>query len=143
LKSARHRDVFLEILEQVRKKYGFVVAGYVVMPEHLHLLMSEPDQGTPSTVMQVLKQRVARRLLRRRHHRNPNQRLLFEDAGAPKFWQTRFYDFNAYSRKKRIEKLRYMHWNPVKRGLVDRREDWEWSSYRFYAEGIAGAVQID
>ena len=58
------RDLFLEILEQVRQGYRFVVLGYVVMPEHFHLLMTEPDRGTPSTVMQVLKQRFARSLHR-------------------------------------------------------------------------------
>jgi len=50
-------------MEQVRLRYRFVVLGYVVMPEHIHLLIGEPDRGTPSTVMQVLKQRFARRVL--------------------------------------------------------------------------------
>jgi REP-associated tyrosine transposase len=143
LKSARRRDVFLEILEQVRKKYRFIIAGYVVMPEHFHLLISEPEQNTPSAVMRVLKQRVARKLLPRRRSKHPSQQLLFEDEVALKFWQARFYDFNVYSRKKRVEKLRYIHRNPVKRGLVDRHEEWKWSSYRFYAEGIDGAVMVN
>lgn len=73
LKSSRRRNIFLEILEQVRKKYRFILAGYVVMPEHFHLLMSEPRTGTPSTVMQVLKQRVARRLLPKPRKRDPRQ----------------------------------------------------------------------
>ncbi len=61
LASARLRDLFIQILEEVRQRFGFVVVGYVVMPEHIHLLISEPERGTPSTVMQVLKQRYARR----------------------------------------------------------------------------------
>ena len=65
LASARRRDLFLTILEQVRQRYRFVVLGYVVMPEHFHLLISEPDKGNPCIVMQVLKQRFARRVLRR------------------------------------------------------------------------------
>ena len=65
LGTARRRTLFLELLEQVRRRYGFVVVGYVVMPEHFHLLISEPERGTPSTVMQVLKQRFARRILKR------------------------------------------------------------------------------
>jgi hypothetical protein len=44
-------------------------------------------------------------------------------------WQKRYYDFNVFSDHKRIEKLRYMHRNPVKRGLVEKPEDWKWSSY--------------
>lgn len=55
-------DRFLAILEQTRQKYRFVVVGYVLMPEHIHLLITEPEIGTPSTVMQVLKQRSARSL---------------------------------------------------------------------------------
>ena len=63
LRTARSRDRFLSVLEQTRQRYRFVVVGYGVMPEHIHLLISEPEVGTPSTVMQVLKQRTARALL--------------------------------------------------------------------------------
>ena len=114
LGSARSRDRFLSILEQTRQKYRFVVVGYVVMPEHIHLLLTEPEVGTPSTVMQVLKQRTARALLLKRKRANPRQRNLF--GGEPRrreFWQARFYDFNVWTTNKRVEKLRYMHRNPV------------------------------
>ena len=63
LHTAQRRDPFLTVLEQVRKRYRFVVMGYVVMPEHFHLLISEPRKGDPSTVMQALKLGFARRLL--------------------------------------------------------------------------------
>ena len=63
LRTARRRDRFLTILEQTRQRYCFVIMGYVVMPEHIHLLVTEPEIGNPSTVMQVLKQRTARALL--------------------------------------------------------------------------------
>ena len=59
LGTGRRRDLFLRILEDVRKQRRFVVLGYVVMPEHFHLLMSEPQEGNPSTVMQSVKQRYA------------------------------------------------------------------------------------
>src|SRR5215813_4653163 len=61
LDSVRRRDLFLDILEQVRAKYDFVVAGYVGMPEHFHLLIGEPRVRKLSLVMQVLKQRVSLR----------------------------------------------------------------------------------
>ena len=63
LRTARSRDTFLSILEQTRQRYRFVVVGYVVMPEHIHLLLTEPEVGTPSTVMQVLKQRTGSRFV--------------------------------------------------------------------------------
>ena len=58
--SVRSKNLFAKILGEVRDRYGFALVGYVVMPEHIHLLISEPAKGTPSTIMQVLKQRVSR-----------------------------------------------------------------------------------
>jgi len=144
LGSARARDRFLAILEQTRQRYRFVVVGYVVRPEHIHLLVTEPEVGTPSTVMQVLKQRTARALLPKKKRTDPRQRNLFGDRVPHRaFWQARFYDFNVWTTKKRVEKLRYMHRNPVKRGLVESPEQWRWSSYRFYLLGEAGLVRVN
>ena len=144
LGTARSRDPFLTILEQTRERYRFVVVGYVVMPEHIHLLLTEPEVGTPSTVMQVVKQRTARALLPKRKRRNPRQRNLFGDEPKRRaFWQARSYDFNVWTTKKRVEKLRYMHRNPVKRGLVGAPEEWRWSSYRFYLLDEAGPVRVN
>jgi len=80
LRSARRRDCLVDILEQVRRKYRSVVVGYVVMPEHVHLLMSEPEIGTPSDVMRVLKQRSARALLPKRKRRSEATVALCRDA---------------------------------------------------------------
>ena len=143
LDSAENRDLFLSILEQTRQRYRFVVVGYVVMPEHIHLLLTEPEVGTPSTVMQVLKQRTARALLPPRTRSNPRQRDLFGDEPKRSFWQERFYDFNVFTTKKRVEKLKYIHQNPVKRGLVESPEDWRWSSYRSYLLNEAGPVRVN
>ena len=144
LRTARSRDHFLSILEQTRQRYRFVVLGYVVMPEHVHLLITEPEIGNPSTVMQVLKQRTARALLPKQKRSDPRQRALFGDT-LPRtpFWQARFYDFNVWTTKKRVEKLRYMHRNPVKSGLVSSPEEWRWSSYRFYFLDEAGPVRVN
>lgn len=140
LASARGRDLFLQILEEVRQRYAFVVVGYVVMPDHIHLLISEPERGTQSTVMQVLKQRYARRILAKK--RNAAQGKLW--PGEPQHvWQHRFYDFHVRSERKRVEKLRYMHRNPVKDGLVQVPEQWAWSSYRSYAYDEEGMVKIN
>ena len=134
------RDLWLQILEETRRKYRFVVHGYVVMPEHFHLLVTEPEIGNPSVVMKVIKERFSRQLNRRRN--SAARRPLFEVPTAP-FWQRRFYDFNVWSERKRIEKLRYIHRNPVKRGLVERPEQWKWSSFRAYAFGEPGIVKVN
>jgi putative transposase len=131
LGTSSARNLFLSILEEARKRYRFVILGYVVMPEHFHMLISEPQVGTPSTVMQVLKQRFARHIHRgtQADDRPSLRKDNGEDAGI---WQPRFYDFNVRTEGKRMEKLRYMHRNPVKRGLVSAPEQWAWSSFRRY-----------
>jgi putative transposase len=145
LGSPRNRDLFLGVLEQVRRRYRFVVTGYVVMPEHVHLLIGEPERGNPSTVMQAIKQGFARRLLARLRQAERPQRLGLWDGPVERgrIWQPRFYDFVVFSEQKRVEKLRYMHRNPVKRGLVLEPEQWVWSSYRHYAYGEAGRVVVN
>jgi putative transposase len=143
LGTGRSRDCFLSTLEQTRRRYRFVIVGYVVMPEHFHLLITEPEIGSPSTAMQVLKQRTAHALLPKRKRRDARQRQLFPEQVRRAFWQARFYDFNVWTTKKRVEKLRYMHRNPVKRGLVESPERWRWSSYRFYLLGERGPVRIN
>jgi putative transposase len=143
LGSRQNRDLFLEVMEQVRRRYHFVVVGYVVMPEHVHLLFGESERGDPSDVMQALKQGFARRLLRMlRSRTDPGQGHLWSASlEVGHIWQRRFYDFVVFSEKKRIEKLRYMHCNPVKRGLVLEPEQWAWSSFRSYADGQRGPVR--
>lgn len=136
------RNRFLQVLEQVRRRYQLVVVGYVVMPEHFHLLVSEPQERTLSTAMQALKLGFARRLLAGQRRRNRAQAELF-DYVPERIWQARFYDFNVWSSRKRAEKLRYMHRNPVKRGLVGSPELWPWSSYHAYFYGELGPVRVN
>ena len=145
LGTAPNRDLFLQVLEQVRRRYHFVVVGYVAMPEHVHLLLGEPERGSPSLVMQALKQGFARRLLRRlRSHADTRPGTLLNAAAQEgHIWQRRFYDFVVFTEKKRVEKLRYMHRNPVRRGLVLEPQQWAWSSFRHYAEGEPGPVLVN
>ena len=147
LGSIRARNMFVKVLGEVRDRYQFELVGYVVMPEHSHLLVSESARGTPSTVMQVLKQRVSRQMRKRKRRRVGEAQLAFPfgalESGLPQFWQRRFHDFNVWSHKKTMEKLEYMHLNPVKRGLVVHPKDWAWSSYGLYATGAKGSEPID
>jgi putative transposase len=118
------RKVFESSLETMRRKYGFQIDSYVVMPEHIHLLVSEPQKATLSVALQALKISVARRL-------------------SPRpFWQCRFYDFNVFSDHKHIEKRCYIHRNPFTRGLVSHPKDWLWSSYRHWAYRETGTVTL-
>jgi putative transposase len=160
LNAIKSRLVFESALERVRLRFSLRVSGYVVMPEHVHLLISEPDgasfkpssglsgrvskpDGAPfkpssglsggesprtlADAIKSLKQGVSRRLIGEADH----------------FWQKRYYDLNVRDHSQFMEKLRYIHRNPVKRGLCERPEEWRWSSFRHYATGIEGRVQIE
>jgi putative transposase len=89
LDSVRRRDLFWEILEQVRMKHDFVIPGYVVMPEHFHLLISEPRMGKLSTVMQVLKQCVSCRC-RGKKRKSTHQLELWEELSPTRQFKSWF-----------------------------------------------------
>jgi putative transposase len=118
-------ELLEDALERVRRRYFFVGAGYVVMPEHVHLLVNEPQRGLLSRTIQALKLSVSVR------------------GREGPFWQAHYYDFNVSTHEKFVEKLRYIHRNPVRRGLVAKPEGWRWSSYRHYQTGTRGAVEIE
>ena len=127
LTSAAAKRVFENALERVRRRFGLCLYGYVVMPEHVHLLLSEPQKGPLADALKSLKQGVSRRLIGEDEH----------------FWQKRYYDFNIRNFRQFVEKLRYIHRNPVARGLCEEPEDWEWSSFLQYATGCEGRVEIE
>jgi putative transposase len=143
--TPRSRNLFIEVLEEVRQRYQFVVVGYVVMPEHVHLLFTEPERGNLSLVMAVLKQTFAHRVLRELRAKTSAQTdsLWSTPVAVGHIWQRRFYDFVVFSEKKRVEKLRYMHRNPVQRGLVLKPAEWPWRSFRHYAYGERGPVLVN
>jgi putative transposase len=89
LQKSRVAHYFESALERVRQQYGLCVYGYVVMPEHVHMLINEPECGARAQAMQSLKQGVARRLALR---------------AADPFWQARYYDFNVWGERKFVEK---------------------------------------
>ena len=124
LETTESKKMFKEILEATRLLYRFRITGYVVMPEHVHLLVSEPESKPLSTALAVLKRSVSRR------------------QSLQPFWLSRYYDFNVSSNEKLLEKLHYMHWNPVRRGLVRVPEEYIWSSYRAHALHKDGRVTI-
>ena len=135
--SCFHRLPFLEapspketieaILEQIRARHQARVYAYVLMPEHNHLLINEPPSILVAQFLKALKQ-IASRKLR---------------GGHPQFWQPRYFDANIRGETARSEVIRYIHRNPVKRGLVGSPGDYQWSSFNHYATGIRGVVEIE
>jgi putative transposase len=141
--SDRFRRHFVKTLDGLRSRLNFRIVGYVLMPEHFHLLIWPSPSADPSRIVQSLKERTALFMLKnlRDNHRFLWCQRMLERLRLPptvhlhgpyRVWQRRFYDLNVWSEKKRLEKLNYMHGNPVKRGLVMSPDQWPWSSFRFY-----------
>ena len=115
------------VLELTRARHQARVYAYVLMPEHVHLLINEPPLILVAQFLKAVKQITSRKL-----------RSSYE-----KFWQERYFDRNVHGEEARSEVIRYIHWNPVKRGLVASPGDYPWSSYNHHATGIRGAVEIE
>jgi REP-associated tyrosine transposase len=126
-------QAFVVALERARRLYQFRVYGFVAMPEHAHLLISEPESGTVAKAVQALKISSSLRTTRARD---------CSECRSP-LWQKRYYDRNIRDYAEFVEKLQYIHRNPVKRGLVERVEDWKWSSFRHYALHEECGVEIE
>ena len=150
----RLRSNFVEVLRQFRQETGLLLMGWVLMPEHFHsLIKPEPAEST-SRLMQELKKRTAQQivsLLTENQTHSWCRKMLTSLRLPPtvhsdshyRVWQRRFYPYGVYSEKKRLEKLNYMHNNPVKRGLVHSPEGWPWSSFRFYHLNDSSLLSMD
>ena len=112
--------LLIKVLEESRRRLGFALCGYVLMPDHWHALIYP---RYPLLLWQVLhdaKKIMTLRLHQRRGSRGP-------------LWQHQFWDRFVRREKEFSERLEYMHLNPVHKGLVKRPEDWRWSSYNNFA----------
>jgi putative transposase len=130
LAEEKHRNLFVQLLEEIRTKFHFGVVGYVVMLDHFHLLMVEPATDTAAKAIETLLQRYQRRY-------NTSARI--EETA----WQLPYADAHIFQPEKVEERLNFMHRSPVKEGLVDKATDWDWSSARFYAGMPEGVVTIE
>jgi putative transposase len=144
LGTVQARNLAVQILGDVRARYGFALVGYVIMPEHVHLLIGESPAVSPAKVVQVFKQRVSRRMREKECEEKQQSASQFneEEAELRRFWQRRYYDFNVFTRAKLKEKLNYMHANPVREKQVEHSRDWPWSSWSFYETG-EGLLKMD
>ena len=139
--DSRTYDLFPICLERMRQHFQMLVYGYVVMPEHVHLLLSEPEKDTLADALHFLKLSFTKRLRSQVSAQKTGANLGHDSSGS--FWQKRYYDHNVGDNEEFIQELKYIHRNPVKRGLVEKPEDWPWSSYRHYALDEQAIVAVE
>lgn len=130
LGNPRIRDQFTARLARARTGHRFELFAWVVMPEHVHLLMRPHPEVPVSRVLHSLKFAFAKQVLDRwRELDAPVMPTLCADGREPRFWQRGGgFDRNVRDAAEFTKEIGYIHRNPVKRGLVERPEDWRWSS---------------
>ena len=142
-KTAEVKDLFVNTVTCLRDKYHFRLFGYVVMPNHVHLVLLPMHDVSLSKIIGELKSLSAREIIELWRNKGlrifDKLRIVKDGKERWAFWQKRFYDHNCRTRETTIEKIHYCHHNPVKKGLVATPGEWRWSSYRWY-NGMDGVI---
>ena len=150
LNCDRTRQWIAEALDVAREKLNFSLWAYVLMPEHVHLIVC-PDQPIYSmeAIRQAIKEPVARKAIAYLREQSAEQWLerIRVDKGKRtryRFWQQgKGYDRNIEKAETLLKMIDYIHMNPVRRGLVERAEDWAWSSAGHFVNGLKGPIAVD
>jgi REP element-mobilizing transposase RayT len=140
----------MDSLNFYRYKQTFKLLGYVVMPDHVHLMIWPFGNSSVSDIMRDYKKFTSARLIRQAEVEGMSDWLTaFQQAGEEtrrsenKVWQDSYWDENVYTERFLRQKLNYVHRNPVRAGLVERPIDYRYSSYRNYELGEEWLIEID
>ncbi len=141
LDHARARQVVIGLLATELATHEGTCCGFVVMPDHVHAIVWFHEPGRLSRFMKQWKQKSSVQL--KKLVRGQLAGYFKTIDRKDPFWQPRYYPFNLYSEKKAVEKLDYMHLNPVRAGLVEKAVDWPWSSARYFDGGKSVGVPLE
>jgi putative transposase len=125
----KDRDRFVRLLEEVRIKFRFEVAGYVVLPDHVQFLMTDPAIDSAERSVTMLQQRYSRR-------------FHVSARSDEQVWEKRFADEHLWTPDSVAARIRAMHEAPVRLGLAATPTEWLWSSARDYAGETSGVVDL-
>jgi putative transposase len=140
LDSGETRDIVIEVLQKCLVMQRASCGGFVIMPDHVHALISGGEEFKISPFVQVWKKTSSYRIGQFFERELERYNQLCPPGCA--IWQASFYDYNVDSDEKRNEKIEYMHNNPVEARLADYAVEWDWSSARFYERGEMEGVTI-
>ena len=148
-RSEKACSLFIEALAETRKRCPFKLVGYIIMPDHAHLIVN-PSDSDISNLMRRIKGLSARRILdwlRSENHAVSLAKLALETSQKRKHahavWQKDFSSIDIWSVKFVQQKPHYVHANPVRAGLCEHPKDWQWSSYRAYYPHEPGTLPIE
>jgi len=146
LDNPEPKKIVIDVLSHLVNEKDLIVVGFAIMPDHVHAILGYIEEKDHSVIMQEWKRwssRFIRKYLEEINYPHLKELKINTNSGENvKIWERKYYDFNLYSTKKAIEKLNYMHQNPVRAGLVKKAEEYEWSSCRFYERKLEVGVEI-
>lgn len=139
------RDVFATALALARRQHGFELIAWIVMPEHVHLLVRPRPDAPLHESLRSLKTAVAKRVLSRwQDLRAPVLESLRTTTGSFRYWQKGGgFDRNVRDMDEFCREVQYIHRNPVTRGLVEQADQWTWSSVRWWMGERANELECD
>jgi putative transposase len=148
LSEDRTRGYLIDAIAAARHKHAFDLWAYVFMPEHVHLLICPHEEGySIAAILRSIKQPVARRAMIYLREHNPQGLALLATGQTRmpyRFWQAGGgYDRNMTSVETIVKAAKYIHENPVRRGLVTHPSDWVYSSAHDWETGTNGLLPID
>ena len=148
LSRDRTRVYFVEAVNKAREKHAFDVWAYVIMPEHVHLLIWPREETySISAILKAIKQSVSRRAIGWLRRENPAGMVHLQTGQKDnpyRFWQDGGgYDRNIHKAATLRKSMDYIHNNPVECGLVEHPGHWVWSSWRAWELGETGPIPID
>jgi len=144
-------SILVNSLKYCQIHKGLNIVAYVIMPEHTHLVTSNPEQGSLSDIMRDLKRFTSKEITRQLEKDNAFSLLNVLQKSAAKgignteykVWQDGFHPEAIYSEKFLKQKVDYIHHNPVRRRLVSKPEEWRYSSARNYLSNDETIISVD
>jgi putative transposase len=133
LTQPRLREALRLAIVQVRQRYPFAIRGWVLLPDHLHCLWQMPEGDADFGRRWSMIKRLTSQAFPSEDAVSLSRHLRRESG----LWQRRFWEHHIRDDEDCRRHLDYLHWNPVRHGLVERVTDWPWSSYhRLVREGV-------
>ncbi len=141
-------ELFISNLERIRCQTQTLLWAYVIMPDHVHLLIDLQDKLSVSKYLQSLKKTVSYQAIRWIQENKPRWIPYIQTVQRGKsvfrFWLPGGgYDRNIYGDQTLLKTMNYIHNNPVRAGLVEKPTDWKWSSAKFWEFEEPDPIRLD
>ena len=141
-------SLFLDYLDKARVRFNFLLYAYVIMPNHVHLVIYPLEKVDIAKILHSIKRPFAHKAIPLLEYYHPELAskigLIHGKREIRRFWQPGGgYDRNIYGEKTIIRTIEYIHYNPVRKNLVEYPEDWKWSSAGFWMKDGEGKIKVD